>query len=219
MGLFALGRRIPVHYISSNRVTLLVSSAGAALPPVSVRDHQHPTDGTEGFTGAKWAGEVFLARLSEATATNTRKCLPISIHRPCAIVGDEALIEDALNALLRYSKLINAVPRVSSLNVGGYFDFLHVTDVADSLAEFVLSSQGRNSGVAFKHYSSGVKVPPTDFASCLQKTYGDEFRELDLGVWVEEARREGIEELIVLYLQTIVEKGQMITFPFLGNTV
>ncbi|PNP85410.1 hypothetical protein FNYG_01239 [Fusarium nygamai] len=219
MGHFALGRRIPIHYISSSRVTLLHSSADAALPPVTVRDHQPPTDGSEGFTAAKWAGEVFLEKLSEATAANAERDLPVSIHRHCAIVGDEAPIEDALNALLRYTKLINAVPRVSSLNVGGSFDFLPVTDVADSFAEFVVSAQGTHSSVAFRHYSSGVKVPPTEFASYMQKTYGDEFRELDLDDWIEEARREGIEELIVLYLQAIVEKGQSITFPFLGNTV
>ncbi|EWG55421.1 hypothetical protein FVEG_13420 [Fusarium verticillioides 7600] len=200
MGLFALGRRISIHYISSNRVTLLVYSADAALPPGSVRDHQPPTDETEGFTAAKWAGEVFLEQLSEAAAASTGMDLPVSIHRHCVIVGDKAPIEDALNALLRYSKLTNAVPRVSSLSVGGYFDFLPVTDVADSLVEFVQSSQGTHSGVAFKHYSSGVKMPPTDFASYMQKTYGDESRELDLGVWIEEARRDGIEELVVLYL-------------------
>ncbi|KAG5772189.1 hypothetical protein H9Q73_012591 [Fusarium xylarioides] len=219
MGLFALGRRIPLHYISSNRVTLLNSSADAALPAVSVRDHQPPADGTEGFTAAKWAGEVFLEKVSEAATASEGTALPVSIHRHCAIVGDEAPIEDALNALLRYSKLINAVPGVSSLNVGGYFDFLPVTDVANSFAEFAISSQGTHSGVAFKHYSSGVKVPPTDFASYMQKTYGDEFRELDLDDWIEQARKEGIEELIVLYLQAILEKGQRITFPFLGNTV
>ncbi|KAF5973503.1 putative polyketide synthase [Fusarium bulbicola] len=217
MGLFALTRRIPIHYISSNRVTLLDSSADAALPPVSVKDHQPPTDGSEGFTAAKWAGEVFLERLSEAAATSGVRDLPISIHRHCAIVGDEAPIEDALNALLRYSKLINAVPRVSSLNVGGYFDFLPATDVAGSLADFVVSSQGTQSGVTFKHYSSGVKVPPKEFASYMRRTYGNEFRELDLDDWIEEARREGIEELIVLYLQAIVEKGERITFPYMGN--
>nr|ALQ32979.1 putative polyketide synthase [Fusarium sp. NRRL 25184] len=217
MGLFALGRRIPIHYISSNRVTLLDPNADAALPPVSVKHYQPPTDGSEGFTAAKWAGEVFLEKLSEAAAASTERDVPVSIHRHCAIVGEEAPIEDALNALLRYSKLINAVPRVSSLNVGGYFDFLPVTDVADSFAEFVVSSQGTHSGVGFKHYSSGIKVPPAEFASYMQETYGGEFRELDLDDWVEEARKKGIEELIVLYLQAIVEKGQRMIFPYMGN--
>ncbi|KAI3576482.1 putative hybrid PKS-NRPS enzyme [Fusarium oxysporum f. sp. albedinis] len=217
MGLFALGRRVPIHYISSSRVTLLDPNADAALPPVSVKDYQPPTDGSEGFTAAKWAGEVFLEILSEAAAANAERDLPVSIHRHCAIVGDEAPIEDALNALLRYSKLVNAVPRVSSLNVGGYFDFLPVADVADSFAEFVVSSQGTHSGVAFKHYSSSVKVPPAEFASYMQETYRGEFRELDLDDWIEQARKEGIEELIVLYLQAIVEKGQRIIFPYMGN--
>ncbi|ENH70099.1 Lovastatin nonaketide synthase [Fusarium oxysporum f. sp. cubense race 1] len=217
MGLFALGRRVPIHYISSSRVTLLDPNADAALPPVSVKDYQPPTDGSEGFTAAKWVGEVFLEILSEAAAANAERGLPVSIHRHCAIVGDEAPIEDALNALLRYSKLVNAVPRVSSLNVGGYFDFLPVADVADSFAEFVVSSQGTHSGVAFKHYSSGVKVPPAEFASYMQETYRGEFRELDLDDWIEQARKEGIEELIVLYLQAIVEKGQRIIFPYMGN--
>ncbi|KAF4953757.1 hypothetical protein FGADI_5750 [Fusarium gaditjirri] len=131
MGLFALGPRVPLHYISSNRVTLLDSSTDAALPPVSVRGYQPPTDGSEGFTAAKWAGEVCLESLSEAAASNEESGLPVSIHRHCAIVGDEAPIEAALNALLRYSKLINAVPRVSSLIAEGYFDFLPVTDAAD----------------------------------------------------------------------------------------
>nr|ALQ32879.1 putative polyketide synthase [Fusarium miscanthi] len=219
MGFFALGRRIPIHYISSNRVTLLNSNADAALPPVSVKDHQPPTDGSEGFTAAKWAGEVFLEKLSEAAGARAERVLPISIHRHCAIVGDEAPIEDALNALLRYSKLIKAVPRVSSLNVGGYFDFLPVTEVADSFAQFVVYSQGTQSGVAFKHYSSGVKVPPVEFASYMKETYGGEFRELGLDDWIEEARREGIEELIVLYLQATMEKRQRITFPFLGTNM
>ncbi|KAF5710356.1 polyketide synthase [Fusarium mundagurra] len=180
MGLFALGRRIPIYYISSNRVTLLNTSEKAALPPVSVKYYEPPTDGSEEFTAAKWAGEVFLEKLSEAAIADAGRDLPVSIHRHCAIVGDETPIEDALNALIRYPKLINAVPRVSTLNVGGYFDFLPVTDVAKSFVEFVVSSQGTHSGVAFQHYSSGVKVPPTDFASYMQKTYGDKFRELEL---------------------------------------
>ncbi|KAF4339725.1 polyketide synthase [Fusarium beomiforme] len=217
MGLFALSRRIPIHYISSNRVTLLDSSAEAALPPISVRDHQPPTDGSEGFTAAKWAGEVFLENLSTAASSHGSRDLSVTTHRHCAIVGDEAPIEDALNALLRYSKLIGAVPRVSSLNVNGYFDFRPVKDVADSIAECVISSQSVHSGLAFKHYSSGVKVPPGEFASYMQNTYGGEFRELDLDDWISEARREGIEELIVLYLQAIVEKGQAIVFPFMGK--
>ncbi|KAM0552646.1 hypothetical protein ACHAPJ_007743 [Fusarium lateritium] len=218
MGVFALPRRIPIHYISSNRVTLLDSSADAALPPVSVRDHRPPADGSEGFTAAKWAGEVFLENLSAAAAKSSDGAgLPVTVHRPCAVVGDEAPIEDALNALLRYSKLIAAVPRVSDLNVKGYFDFSPATDVANAIAESALS-QPSHPATTFRHHSSGVRVTPLEFATYMQQTYGGEFRELNLEDWIDEARKEGIEELIVLYLQAIVERGERITFPFMGNT-
>lgn len=223
MGRFAYGRRIPIHYISSNRVTLLDDSANAALPPVSVKDHRPLVDGSEGFTAAKWASEVFLENLSAAamnsSGSNHSGYLPVTIHRHCAIVGEEAPIEDALNALLRYSKLIAAVPKVSNLNVNGYFDFLPVESVASDIATSVVSSQTAQVGVEFRHYSSGTRVTPGEFASYMQKTYGSEFREIELEDWIEEARKEGIEELIVLYLQAIVERGGKITFPYMGNTV
>ncbi|RGP81853.1 polyketide synthase [Fusarium longipes] len=223
MGRLAAGRRIPIHYISSNRVTLLDTSADAALPPVSVKDHQPSVDGSEGFTAAKWVSEVFLENLSN---TPLRACdgdnsghVPVIIHRPCAVVGDDAPIEDALNALLRYSKLLKAVPNVDELNVHGYFDFLPVENVAREIAASVVSSQTSQPGVKFRHYSSGTRVSPSRFAAYMQKTYGGEFRELKLEEWIEQARTKGIEELIVLYLQAIVEKGGRITFPFMGNTV
>jgi aspyridone synthetase (hybrid polyketide synthase/nonribosomal peptide synthetase) len=223
MGHFAFGRRIPIHYISSNRVTLLDDSANAALPPVSVKDHRPPVDGSEGFTAAKWASEVFLENLSAAamnlSGSDHGGYFPVTIHRPCAIVGEEAPIEDALNALLRYSKLIAAVPNVSKLNVNGYFDFLPVESVASDIAASIVASQTTQSGVDFRHYSSRTRVAPGEFASYMQKTYGGEFRELELEDWIEEARKEGIEELIVLYLQAIVQRGGRITFPYMGNTV
>ncbi|CAJ0552622.1 Ff.00g007000.m01.CDS01 [Fusarium sp. VM40] len=223
IGRFSLSRRIPIHYISSNRVTLLDDSANAALPPISVKDHCPPVDGSEGFTAAKWASEVFLENLSAAATKSSSsdhgEYLAVTIHRPCAIVGEEAPIEDALNALLRYSKLISAVPNVSKLNVNGYFDFLPVESVARDIAASVVSSQTARSGVDFRHYSSGTRVMPEEFASYMQKKYGGEFRELELEDWIEEARKEGIEELIVLYLQAIVEREGRITFPYMGNTV
>ncbi|KAH7002914.1 hypothetical protein EDB82DRAFT_469742 [Fusarium venenatum] len=138
-----------VSHPKDDRVTLyhgslsepMLGLKNAALPLVRVRDHEPPTDGSEGFTAAKWAGEIFLENLSIAAIANGSRELPVAIHRHWAIVGDEAPIEDALNALLQYSNLIHAVPRISSLNIAGYFDFLPVTDVADSVAEFVISLQ------------------------------------------------------------------------------
>ncbi|KAK0373507.1 hypothetical protein CLIM01_09128 [Colletotrichum limetticola] len=232
MGLFALPRRIPLHFISSNRVTLLDPAAEAAMPPVSVSRHSPRADGGEGFTAAKWASEVFLEKLSAAAVTekNEGGLLPVTIHRPCAVVGDKAPLEDALNALLRFSKLMGAVPQIEGLNVEGYFDFERVEDVAGKIATAVVSPQdpttlspyrdnSQAGGVSFRHYSSGVRVPPTEFKAYMEKSYGGEFLELDMDQWIEGARIEGIEELIVAYLKAVTERGERMVFPFMGSTL
>jgi aspyridone synthetase (hybrid polyketide synthase/nonribosomal peptide synthetase) len=86
MALLALPRRIPIHLVSSNRVTLIDPNSQAALPPISVADHQPATDGSEGFTATKWASEVFLQNLTEASIVSSSQ-LSVTIHRSCAVVG------------------------------------------------------------------------------------------------------------------------------------
>ncbi|GKT49531.1 terminal uridylyltransferase cid1 [Colletotrichum spaethianum] len=67
-----------------------------------------------------------------------------------------------------------AVPRISSLNVDGYFDFRRVEDAAVEIAAAV-KGPAPGQGVSFRHYSSGVRVPPAAFRGYMEKTYGDAF--------------------------------------------
>ncbi|KAL7905494.1 putative PKS-NRPS protein [Trichoderma velutinum] len=216
MALLALPRRIPIHFVSSNRVTLLDPNGQAALPPISVADHTPATDGSEGFTATKWASEVFLQRLTEASAASS-SLLPITIHRSCAVVGDEAPIEDALNALLRFSYIMRTLPSISSLHVGGYFDFKQVDIVAQEIVDAAVASQ--QSGLSFQHHSSGVRVPPEEFKSFMEGFYHSEFEEVEVEQWIRGALEHGIEELIVVYLRAITERGARMVFPFMGNTL
>ncbi|GME34422.1 Beta-ketoacyl synthase [Neofusicoccum parvum] len=119
----ALPRLIPLHFLSSNRVTLL--SGRTALPPISVSTHRPPTDGSEGLTATKWACEAFLESVASAAQ------LPVTVHRACAVVGDRAPPDDALNSLLRYSLLLRAVPAFGGFD--GFFDFRDVREVADEV--------------------------------------------------------------------------------------
>ncbi|UKZ48078.1 putative Hybrid PKS-NRPS biosynthetic cluster [Trichoderma virens] len=196
MALLALPRRIPIHLVSSNRVTLIDPNSQAALPPISVAGYQPATDGSEGFTATKWASEVFLQNLTEASAASSSQ-LPVTIHRSCAVVGDEAPIEDALNALLRFSNIMRVVPHTSDLNVGGYFDFKQVDLVGQEISEF----------------------PPSEFKSFMEDFYDAEFKELELEQWIQAALELGIEELIVVYLRAVLERGAKLVFPFMGNTL
>ncbi|KAG0152625.1 hypothetical protein PDIDSM_1105 [Penicillium digitatum] len=184
---FAVRWSIPLLYLSSNRVGLL--SGNTAPHPVSMASFPPRTDGMEGFTASKWASECFLENLAA--------CVPLSIqvHRPCVVVGAEAPNSDALNAILKYSTLMRTVPRFD--RVEGYLDFQPVEDAAREIAE--------------------VKVPVQEYRAHMEQVHGHEFAELAIGEWIVKALQAGIDPLITTYLEGIVERGEMVTFPYLGD--
>ncbi|KAL4903195.1 hypothetical protein BDW74DRAFT_180062 [Aspergillus multicolor] len=211
----ALPRRIPIHFISSNRVTLL--SGSTSLPPVSVSSSLPNTDGSEGFTASKWASE----RLLESVARLDHG-LPVTIHRPCAVIGEEAPNEDALNALLKYSKLTCSVPRFE--NFEGYLDFEDVHKIADAIATEALavgssqvSDSELKSTVHFKHHSSGCRVAMNDFKTRMEALFASDFEEVSMAEWIERALQAGIDPLITGYLEAMTAKGETIMFPYMGE--
>ena len=214
--ILAIPRLIPIHFLSSNRVTLL--SGSTSLPPISVASYSPPGDGSEGYTASKWASERFLENVAAATPG-----LDICIHRPCAVTGDRAPSEDALNALLRYSKLMRTVPLFD--HVDGFFDFRDVADVANEIATQVCSADPPTTAVVisslphFSHHSSGVKVPVRAFRAHMEQIHGGPFREVEMAEWIRGARELGIEALITTYLEAIVQRKERISFPFLGTGV
>ncbi|PYI09963.1 hybrid PKS-NRPS [Aspergillus sclerotiicarbonarius CBS 121057] len=204
----ALPRSIPVHFISSNRVGLL--SGQTAVPAISVSDHPPRTDGSEGFTATKWASECFLEKVCRRTG------LSVTVHRPCALTGDRAPSEDALNALLRYSLLTSSVPRFD--NFEGYFDFRDVHQVATEIVSTALASRLSDSQtIEFVHHSSGVKVPVHQFRQHMERLHGGAFEDVSVAEWIERALRAGIDPLITTYLEAMVQRGERIQFPYLGN--
>ena len=204
---------IPLHFLSSNRVTLL--SGSDALPPVSVSSHPPARDGSEGYTASKWASECFLENFAKESG------LTVCVHRPCAVIGDLASSEDALNALLRYSILMRAVPRFE--NFAGFFDFDDVNNVAAELAKDVFANhQRRETGdaipsIRFRHYSGGAKTPVSDFKPRMEQIHNVQFAEVKMAEWIKMARGFGIEDLIVSYLEAIVSRGETISFPYMGE--
>lgn len=223
----ALPRLIPVHFLSSNRVTLL--SGSTALPPISLASYSPPLDGSEGYTASKWASERYLENVAQETG------LRVCVHRTCAVTGDRAPSEDALNALLRFSKLIGAVPQFE--NFKGFFDFRDVQEVGNEITKEALADYGGKLGVAaaiksatvgsstspaaaslrFMHHSSGVRVPVREFRQRMELIHGCPFKELGVAEWIDKARELGIETLITTYLEALVEKKETISFPYLGE--
>ncbi|KNG87028.1 hybrid NRPS/PKS enzyme [Aspergillus nomiae NRRL 13137] len=183
----ALSRGVPLHYVSSNRVTLL--SGDIALPPGSVSAFPPPKTGSDGFTASKWASERYLENVAEVTG------LDVCTHRPCALTGAQAPSEDALNAILRFSVLMKAVPQFP--NVRGFFDFEKVGGVAANIVKKALQSvqvtrDHATSLASLTHHSSGVKVPVDKIQERMQDLYGGVFGRLALAEWVQRARTLGI---------------------------
>ncbi|RAK81607.1 putative polyketide synthase [Aspergillus fijiensis CBS 313.89] len=213
---------VPLLYISSNRVPLLAANNTAPVPgPVAA---EPPTNGTEGYTASKWASEQFLQRASALTA------MPVEIHRPCVVIGDQAPTSDALNAILRYSLQMKAIPRFA--NVEGYFDFKRVEEVARELTTAAVEmsrhrgagpqeegSQQQQQQVRFRHHSSGNKVAFPAMVEHMRTLYGEEFAEMEFMEWIARALEEGMDPLISIYLESLVEKGETLRFPYMGETL
>ncbi|KAL3477706.1 lovastatin nonaketide synthase [Aspergillus californicus] len=206
----ALPRRIPMHFISSGRVTL--QSGECAMPPVSMAEYSPSVDGSQGFTATKWASEVFLEKLVQVTSTSTGSTLPVIIHRTCSLIGDRAPHDDAMNSVIRFSLLSRKVPIVD--NALGYFDFKDAAAVAADIANHQTPRNPRN--VIFRHHSSGVQIPFSALAARLESLYGDRVETVGMDEWLEGAVELGIEELIVSYLRANVANGAKLEFPFLG---
>ncbi|KAI4721978.1 hypothetical protein E4T48_01732 [Aureobasidium sp. EXF-10727] len=206
----ALPRSIPLLYVSSNRVGLL--SGKTAYPPLSLSAYEPPKDGSEGYTATKWASEVTLEKVAEEFS------LPVQISRSCVVVGTEAPNSDALNAILRYSLLIQTVPSFG--NVEGYFDFKDVHEVAREVVEDALALRQTNDkdfAVRFRHHSSGIRVSMAQLREHMEGMHKLPFEQVPLAEWIEKALKAGIDPLITAYLEAMVEKGEVLRFPFLGE--
>lgn len=215
---FALLRRVPLHFISSPRVILLSQSVEA--PPASMAAHPPPTDGSQGFTASKWVSECFLEAVSRRAHD-----LPVVVHRPCSVVGALAPADDALNAVVRYSRLSYRVPDVPGAE--GFFDFRDAAEVATEIVRGpvcasapgldMAGTTGRAGGLlSFRHYSSGVKVPFRQLGSRMGELYGGSFEMVPMAEWIDTAAGLGIESVIVSYLKANMAGTARLTFPYMG---
>ena len=224
----ALSRSVPLLFLSSNRVVLL--SGTTAPPPCSVAAFPPATDGLEGYTASKWASEAFLENLVTqmqfATTPGLRPPWTVAVHRPCVVVSEKAPNSDALNAILRYSVLMRCVPRMKK--VEGFLDFGQIEDVVDEITEAAIKlaqAESKPDGhdqdfvatIHFRHHSSKVKVPVSEFRSRMEAVYGGDFEEADVADWMSRAVQAGIDPLITSYLEGILDSGSAMVFPYLGE--
>ena len=152
------------------------------------------------------------------------------------MTGPNAPREDALNALLRFSVAQRAVPYFQNLT--GYLDFAPAESVAAQIVRLATASPSQAPqnvaesksvvraapvpdapSCVVVHHSSGAKTPMAEFGARMHALYGSEFGRLDMREWIARAADGGMDPLISSYLESLVEKGRVIEFPYLGAEV
>ncbi|KAI0110313.1 hypothetical protein GGR51DRAFT_569609 [Nemania sp. FL0031] len=207
----ALPRRIPIHFVSTNRVILLTGQTTAG--EISVSRYYPPLDGSDGLTAAKWACERYLEALAE------RFGLPVRIHRSCSIVGEGAPPTEIANTLLKYSRTLKAIPILEK--VEGFIDYAPVGDIADSILLHVMTSPERSDEgkwVRFVHHPSGQKIAWQKLRQHFEKQEGDKIEELPLAAWTYRAKPLGMSRFVIAFLDALKSRRDPVYFPLLLKT-
>ncbi|PVH91653.1 non-ribosomal peptide synthase, partial [Periconia macrospinosa] len=184
---------VAFHYVSTSGVAHL--SGLPEFAEVSAGPFPPPTDGSDGYVASKWASERYLENLNAATG------LPVWIHRPSSIMGDNAASTDLMGSLFAYSLKLGAVPLLSSLGSvekSGYADLIDVDRVADGILQHLEKKQDMRNSLIYVHHSGEMVIP-------IQALVGDEGNEQNQGLglksmplheWVGNAKNAGLNELI-----------------------
>ena len=206
----ALRHGIPFHFVSTGGVAHL--SGMETFEEVSLASYLPPGDGSDGYVASKWASERFLENINESFG------LPVYIHRPSSIIGEDAPSLDIMHNTMKYSRLMKAIPDLSGSR--GYFDFIAVSSVARGIVSHVLShkeSTIRQTPV-YIHHAGETVVPISGMQDYLQRTEGSVFRVLSMRDWANAATERGLSPLVASYLTAMQEKGTALAMPLLSKT-
>ena len=190
-------RRIPLHFVSTatagkfNKSETLAPDSLASFPP-------HPDGGAglaNGYAASKWVSEIFLEKASQQIG------LPVFIHRPSAIMGDDAA-EDIMSNLLEYGSLIKALPDLSRWT--GYVDLVSLENVTQGIARSVLQATtgaDSNSRVEYLHHAGDQIIPVQSIRELLSGEAGSGLDSLPISEWVDGAVRSGMNPLVGEFLR------------------
>ncbi|PWY76064.1 putative hybrid NRPS/PKS enzyme [Aspergillus sclerotioniger CBS 115572] len=197
---WALLHGLQFHYISTASITSL--SGQEAFPCVSLRDFPPAVDGSNGYIASKWASEVYLEQIS------TIYGMPLVIHRPSSITGPGASETDVMGSLLKYSKMLHAIPRAEYIR--GFFDFISVDRAA---TEIVAAIQAGINDVDVKYvFESGeLQIESREMKSRMEKLTGETILELTMEEWVRRAEVLGLNPMVAAFLQGAAGQGVLMT--------
>lgn len=209
-----LPRRIPIHFVSSATVSRL--SGGETADPRPATTHPAPTASEDGYTAAKWVAEVFLERLSRRTG------LPVVVHRPSNITGEDAPALDLVGNLMRYARKTATMPSLDGWS--GYLDSISVETAARELIRHMMMTMtmtmpgqrqrqeddedGRSGGDVFRcvHEVGEVETNVHDLQAVMGARWGQELKVVAAGEWVDGAVQAGMDGLLGVYLRQALSR-------------
>ncbi|KAK9415784.1 putative Polyketide synthetase [Seiridium unicorne] len=203
-----------VHYVSTAGIATMLmhdlyEESLGRFPPV-----QSP----EGYVLSKWASELYLERASAATG------LPVTVHRPTAIVGENAPHLDVMSNILHYSRLMATVPSMDALE--GSFQFVPVEDVARGMLAAVFDREfldGQDIGahtaaVQYRNHNGHAEdtVDVHQLAPYLSKLLNKPVTVTPDPEWITLASAQGMPDEVVEYMKGVnlaTRGGEKWTFP------
>ncbi|PGH13477.1 hypothetical protein AJ79_03607 [Helicocarpus griseus UAMH5409] len=189
------------HYISSTSVGQV--SRKKDFYEESLAAYTPPTDGVMGYVATKWTSERYLENINQSTN------LPVWIHRPSTIIGDDAPKADIMHNLLHFSKELKSVPDFGE--VKGWFHFVTVDDVAKGITgEFFSNSADANAdsapsppAVTYIHYNGDEEAEMHEFKEYMEKKCQVPYQILTMDEWIRQAEGVGILPQISVFMRAV----------------
>ncbi|OOQ90641.1 putative hybrid NRPS/PKS enzyme [Penicillium brasilianum] len=193
------------HYISTAGVAQL--SGQETFGAVSIGPYPPPADGSVGYISSKWVSERLLEKASRDYG------LPVIIHRPSNITGENAPSLDIMTNLLKFSRSLALVPQFKSLD--GYVNFVPVETVAYNVVQALLANSNASIDAepVFVYQIGRLDIPLARMKEHLEQEDGRRFAARPLPEWVGRARTAGLDEMVASYLLAVDEADQRIVLP------
>ncbi|KAJ4287123.1 hypothetical protein N0V88_007745 [Collariella sp. IMI 366227] len=207
----AVGRKVPVHFVSTVGV-LPQPEDGEGGVAGSAAGNIPPTDGSEGYAASKWAGERILERAAEKLGVPARvyRFLP-------APAGEEGIREkqELMNAFIRSVDASGAKPDMSVWR--GRVDLIPARRVVEWLGEAVVEGTSGGGEVAaaaaeFVHYASPVSVHTDDLSAYIEQQRSEkELKPVPVLKWFGRIKALGFDYLLASQKATPFHKVAAVT--------
>lgn len=197
-----VGRKIPIHYIST--ASVLQYSGLDEIGEESASAYPPPPDAFDGYSSSKWASEMYLNRVYEYRGQGTEGRWPIWIHRPTGIMrndDDDGNSGEILPNLLKYCKLINAVPQLS--NIRGFINLVSLEQVVESLSHEVMANIPQEPRLRFCHATGDIDIPLTDLKSYVDSKTGKSAIHLSPAEFARRAAAAGMDQILVSFFESL----------------